>query len=550
MPVNANGYIEPGSFAEYKPTSQFVTLPGGARIVALIGKSKSTLNVLSEEVVKGAAEGSDELEYTATAVTEVKDNIQIYIKDTDYQLTDGKIDWSLATAAEMVGTEGVTTTTGKFDFGDDDLELVLTIDNGSDLTVTLTGEMSASEVVDAINAVLLTSATASVYTTSDSKDYIKIVTVATKNGIIEMGNGSANAKLGFSSGVKIEGSKEPDEGDTYYVTYTRNKVTADYVPMYYFNTEDIFEEHGEPNTTNTVSLGAEIAFKQNASVVLIVPIRPDITPESQAFAYAIDQIKSKACNYVVALTENATVRSYLKAHVVAMSNYLERKWRMAIFGLDSDPSNTTLASITSVATGLGSTRCILVYPTQVEYPIQNVGDTTIAGYYLAAAVAGMAANSNYDVSEPLLRKEPTGFTEIPDVVGRTEKNILASAGVCIIDAPNGTSRIRHPLTTAQTGKPEDQEINIVEVIDYVAESSTLVTEAMFVGTKILLSTPALIKTAVSAYLGTLKKSTMIADFSDITAVQDGTEPRQINVTFKFKPSWPCNWIYVVFTLMS
>ena len=72
MPVNANGYIEPGSFAEYKPTSQFVTLPGGARIVALIGKSKSTLNVLSEEVVKGAAEGSDELEYTATAVTEVK----------------------------------------------------------------------------------------------------------------------------------------------------------------------------------------------------------------------------------------------------------------------------------------------------------------------------------------------------------------------------------------------------------------------------------------------------------------------------------------------
>ena len=53
-----------------------------------------------------------------------------------------------------------------------------------------------------------------------ARDYIKIVTAATKNVVIKMGNGSAMLKLGF---VLCENRTFKNHKDvTYYIPYTRN----------------------------------------------------------------------------------------------------------------------------------------------------------------------------------------------------------------------------------------------------------------------------------------------------------------------------------------
>ena len=519
-------------------------------MVALVGKGKGNVTVLSEEVTKGILNSQDTLAHAALSLTSISDNENTYISGIDYQLTAGKVDWSLATAASLTGTEGVTATTGTFAFGTGQT-FKITIDGGTEQIVPATvliGNLTALATATAIND-NTTGLTASVYT-DGGLDYIKIVSDSTNNSSIKIGDGTANQILGFGTYATVYGSKEPAPSSTYFVTYERAKLTEEYVPTYFFNLADVIDAYGEPNLTNTLSLGAEILFKQNASIVLCTQIRPDITPESQAFMYAVDQLKTKTCNIVVALTEDSTVRNYVKAHVIAMSNFIERKWRTAIHGLNSDPANTTLDSIKSIAVGLNSSRNVLIYPTQATYPIQNVGDTVVAGYYVAVAFAGIAANKDYDVSEPLLRKEVVGFTQIPDSLIRAEKNFLASYGICIIETPTEASLVRHPLTTSQSGKAEDQEYNVVEVIDFVAESSAQLLEAIYVGTKIISATPALVKTTTTVYLRTLKTATTIADFANVTASQNTLEPRQIDVKFSIKPSWPLNWIYITFSLSA
>jgi hypothetical protein len=223
----------------------------------------------------------------------------------------------------------------------------------------------------------------------------------------------------------------------------------------------------------------------------------------------------------------------------------ERKNRIGIIGLSG---SQTVAGVVAMAQGLNSRRLALVWPSSVKMIIPNVGETAVSGVYLAAAIAGVATSANFDVAEPLLRKEPVGFTEITDNLLRSEKNQLGASGVFVIETINGIARVRDDITTAQSGKPEDEEISVVQAIDYVGLNWAKILEAIYVGTKLLSETPSLIKTTSKVILENFVQQRIINGYQAITAKQNSIAPSQIDVSAEIRFIFSTKWIYIPFTL--
>ena len=226
-----------------------------------------------------------------------------------------------------------------------------------------------------------------------------------------------------------------------------------------------------------------------------------------------------------------------------MSSLSERKERTAILGLDNSPSITTIENL---AVALGDKRVSLVYPTTVKLLLEGV-DTSIGGYILAAAIAGIRANPNYDVAEPLTRKEVIGFTEITDNLIRSQKNDLASHGICIVESQSGIARVRHSLTTDMT-TVQNQEFSITELTDYTGQVTREILEQMYVGAKILSETPLMVAATLRVVLQNLIDRSIITAFTGISASQNSTDPRQIDVRFAFSPVYPLNWVYIEYSI--
>lgn len=94
-------YKGPGVFIKETPLPQPVTITGGARVVGIVGIGSTNYLIENVEVVRGAS-STDAIPDTVSG-----DNITVvgigdipgynnYIKDTDFNMSDNNIDWSLA----------------------------------------------------------------------------------------------------------------------------------------------------------------------------------------------------------------------------------------------------------------------------------------------------------------------------------------------------------------------------------------------------------------------------------------------------------------------
>ena len=79
MAIN-NIRTEPGVFSQFQPVRIFPVTPGGARVVALIGKGKVTNRANGEVVTKGALDAADSLANTAVSLeaTVVDEDLNTY----------------------------------------------------------------------------------------------------------------------------------------------------------------------------------------------------------------------------------------------------------------------------------------------------------------------------------------------------------------------------------------------------------------------------------------------------------------------------------------
>lgn len=544
-----NQNTEPGVFSRFRPTTTFPVLPGGIRVAALIGKGRETNIVNGEVVTKGILNALDSLANTAVVLgnTIIDEDFNQYLKDRDYQLTTGEVDWSLTIPAELTGT-----LTEPFNLSGNDKVLNITVadaNGGLEQSYTfIDGDFAspaaatAVEVKDAINA-NFTGVTATV-----SGGPVVLTTDTGDNTSLLIGDGDANALIGFTDGSFVETPREPEPGKTYQVDYEYAKSSGDYVPRFFFNMSDVNQEHGEVTDVNTISTGAEIVFQQGASAIALIQIDPADGAVVQQFRKAIDKLLSiDDINIVVPLSTDVTLYSYLETHVNLASSVTERKERTGIVGLSGSP---TVQTVTTFAEALADKRMVLVYPpSATRFVGTNQTPSTLDGSFIAAAIAGIRTSREFDVADPLTRKEITGFQSIEDTLLRAEKNLLTSKGVLVVDTIATIPRVRHGVTT-DPSTVENREYSVVEIIDFVAVSTRKLLEAIYIGQKILADTPSQIKSTIDGILADLVSREVVVSFKDISAAINGSDSTQIDVSFKISPVFPLNFIFITFSLSA
>ena len=547
MPTFSPTYIEPGGYAEFKPTQSFVAIPGVIRVPAFVGKGSATKDVSGYTVERGlVAHGVDALPSHVESVSKVYQTAPLYIEytpTTDYE-------WGNGLTSDAIPVPSVVNTK----------TLKLTVGSNPQDTVTFAGVASAANIATQINSAM-TYAQAQVVETS------KILVYSVSGAAYTIDDGDANTNFGFyedetsvgyiswaPSGVN---SQEPASGTNFYVDYSRQKTLAEYTPTYYFSLNDVYDDWGTPDVSGTgdsadvenkISLAAKIAFDHGSNVVLLSPVQGDTLDD---YKNAIDSLENFDCTVVVPLyysvTEswNATMRQYLKQHCIKMSTIIERRFRTGI----TYSSLTGRDDVRNTAIGLNSKRIVLTYPSSCKYTVDNV-DVSFQGYMISAAVAGLATSIALDPAEPLTWKVLNGFSEITNPFLRTELNYIAEKGVCIIETANFAHRVRHCLTTAQSGRVDEQEYSIVETLDFVAETTRRLLESLLVGTKLVPSALSLGAGSLRSYLNTLIERAIINGVQNLSLRQNPVDPRQVDVTFQVAPVYPLNWVYITFTLSS
>jgi hypothetical protein len=245
-----------------------------------------------------------------------------------------------------------------------------------------------------------------------------------------------------------------------------------------------------------------------------------------------------------------SVFSALQDHVGYMAENDEHI--VVLLGEDSTATGSaTLGTLQSHAKSLGAhemaERTTLISPANFAFPNSNLtrGYVAVGGQYVAASMAGMLAAR--PVQDTLTRKSVVGFIDVLDYRSTPDKNNDAQAGLTVIERKNGNVNVRHAITTAVSN------INSQELVRaklYMVESIRRTLDARIVG-QIPAddNAPTIVGATVQGVLETLVQSGAIVSFSSLQARSLGPgAPATIEVRFGYKPSYPLNYVDVVFSV--
>lgn len=463
----------------------------------------------------------------------------------------GNVSWVLEGAAVFTGSVDVSATAFPAGVNLDGKTLQIYINGSTSASnCTFVGTaLTSAQIAAQLTAALPVTVTPSVYT-SGLEEYIRLTTTATTNASIQIGNGNANSTLGFVAGLLTAGPAEPAAGVTYSFDYETPKVTADYAPALYTNLDDIVEAYGEVSATNTLSLASEIVFENSGGTggILTVQVDPADGADLAGFQAALSKMATvDGVNIVVPLSVDPLLYASVKAHVVNSSAPLEKKERTAILGLEASATVTSaIAQAQSLASGGNGRRLMLVYPPAVSRLIGDT-DTSLNGSFLAAGIAGLRINGNFDVAEPLLRKQVTGFTSAATNLLRTDKLRLRNGGVTVVELIENIVRLTEDTTTDRT-TADSQEFAVTEIVDFVARTIRRLLDSVFIGTKVLPDTPSLVSATVTVLLNNFIALKIINAFTNVRASVNALDPRQIDVSFEIQPVRTLRFMKVTFSI--
>jgi len=189
-----------------------------------------------------------------------------------------------------------------------------------------------------------------------------------------------------------------------------------------------------------------------------------------------------------------------------------------------------------------SNRAVYFYPDQVVRTI-NGTNTLIDGYFIAAA-AGGRLSATQNVAIPLTNKTLIGFNILRDkVLPQTTLNQLGEVGATVLQPVTGGGRILAGRTTSNSGFIEDEEISIIFIRDRVKQ---IMRDSLqpFIGTIQDSSTNSIIQARVTTILNALVNQGLIESFTNASVSRDKVDPRQINVYFRFVPTFPINYVFI------
>lgn len=306
-----------------------------------------------------------------------------------------------------------------------------------------------------------------------------------------------------------------------------------------------------------LSVAAQLAFQNGGNVIYAVALSGTGSVAAQfAAAYELT-LPNYAINMIVPLFEGATDGSSaqsLGAGIVGHLSAAEDEGfpRMAIMGL---PQAFTGETPDVLAQQLDFRRVVLVWPQAFLY-YNSVINTTVVldGIYFAAACAGVLANQS--VNRGLTRSNIRSFSGIPVSVlsnmSTANKNTWSSKGVSVAEVDRtGRLIIRHGVTT-DPSSIENREISVVRCQDALFNLLlSSLSQADLIGDPITANTPLSVKGIIAGALETALTDDTIQDYTNLLVRQQTLptgDPTVIECTFTYAPTFPLNYITVVFTL--
>lgn len=239
----------------------------------------------------------------------------------------------------------------------------------------------------------------------------------------------------------------------------------------YFLTEN------DTQITNDIAIAAEIAFriKAPAFYYLEVPRTYGAKATDADIIDALEKIYYKKNAYrIVVLTDGATVSTALKDFVTAIANPTDKRETV---GFISYPTTgiTDIKDIDELVTKVGglsvstnTARIANVFGGKsVDLTLDGVRHT-LPWYFMNVALA--AQDTVLGMALPMTSREVTVFDSMDCPRFRPAIwNKLAVKGVWIMmqNDPTEPIKIRHQLTTSQSGDAEDEEYSIVKNVDAV-----------------------------------------------------------------------------------
>jgi len=380
------------------------------------------------------------------------------------------------------------------------------------------------------------------------------------------------------------GTREPDVGATYWVTYRRPVDDDQYDYHMYTNENDIIQRHGPESSFNLATVGAIVALRQGCQQVGIIQLNlvaateqsyphgdpDDPTPAEWYTAFIdvlpiLEQLDTEQCRYIVPMTtlgdeageEDYDIFNDYLFHVDEMSLTSQRRWRMIVRGKAATPSasnSTVRDAFKTQAEGYrfhnSARRMIVASPGEI-YRIIRDPDTGIAtrtlfdGSVLAAATAGRICSWN-NPAVPITMKDFAAI-QFTRIFSNADMNYMAANGVCVYWYKGESLKCRHGITCDLTNA-NTQEISVVEIEDWIKVQAIFVLENRYIGSIIVGGLTESIRATLVAHWEGLVRAQNIADFDQgsITVTQNETDPRIIDVYGRIKPAYPLNWIDIRF----
>jgi hypothetical protein len=304
-----SGYIQPQAISRVRTVSKAVSIPGGLRVLGIVGEG------LREEVVIDSAvgDGTDGFNPTFTAKSDgygrffrlqnypiIQNRTELYLNgsslrvleasndgsvfssyyDARLEIDTGKIELQRASLVDLGGKYWSASSTNT---GDGYLESVSLADaNAPTETWTV---RCVSVVRDGVGAPIREQAS---FTASGSVSGQLVDSYGQPYVWKSDGHTISNTVLTFGI-FNVSPSPIFDTGDKFTIKVnsrvlkSRDHLEARYIaeldlnaPTLFTDANKLFQKHGSPSITNTLSLGAQMAFENGASQVLALQAKPPL----------------------------------------------------------------------------------------------------------------------------------------------------------------------------------------------------------------------------------------------------------------------------------
>ena len=323
---------------------------------------------------------------------------------------------------------------------------------------------------------------------------------------------------------------------------------------------------------NPATLASQLAFQNGASVVSIVPVArisgtyaANDSDWNNTFTVSTSGSNSIYLSNMPAdvivplhpLTRNGVITTVASGTVAnGISSYINTQTSKGVYqrvflGIDGTTAQTTVTGYQTLAAGFKNSRVSLAYPPVVNYnPGLNTStglsnsNINIAGYYVAAALAGLFVGQQPDVSTPITNKQVLGFSDIPNQINLMDAQAsYLPYGVLVVRKKNdGNFWVLHGITTDPTTWLT-QEISISAIGDRLTQLIRIaLINSYLVGGPLTKNTSAAVLATAQSTLTNALSGGLIQAYQNLSFSVNPATPTTITVNFQYAPTYPINYI--------